>query len=56
MNHEKISITKIVSFFDMEQKDKEKRAILKGGIYTICLAIVLLAISVLCAFIDSLFK
>lgn len=51
-----IPITKIVNFFDMEQKDKEKRAILKGGIYSFLLTLLLLAISVLFSFIDSLFK
>lgn len=40
----------------MEQKEKEKRAILKGGIYSFLLTLLLLAISVLFSFIDSLFK
>ena len=51
-----IPITKIVNFYDMEQKEKEKRAILKGGIYSFLLTLLLLAISVLFSFIDSLFK
>ena len=40
----------------MTDEEKEKRAILKGGIYAVFLAIVLLIISVLFAFLDTLIK
>ena len=40
----------------MTNEEKEKRAILKGGVYAVCLALVLLAVSVLCAFLDTLIK
>ena len=32
-----------------------KRAILRGGIYTVIIALLLLAISVTCAFLDKIF-
>ena len=39
----------------MTDEQKEKRAILKGGMYAFALAMVLLAISVLCAILDKIF-
>lgn len=39
----------------MTDEQKEKRAILKGGVYAVCLALILLALSVLCALLDTLF-
>ena len=39
----------------MTDEQKEKRAILKGGIYAICLALLLLAVSVIIALFDKIF-
>lgn len=41
----------------MEENINEKnarRAILKGGVYTVCIALLLLGLSVLCAFLDTI--
>ena len=41
----------------MEEKDNKnaQRAILRGGCYSVCIALLLLALSVLCAFLDKIF-
>lgn len=40
----------------MTDEQKQKRAILKGGIYAVFLAFLFLAISMICAIFDSFVK